>query len=256
MLGLLLWRQTDVEVGRQILGGDAAADAWDAAEAAFSVSSIPWISSVAKIGSFSEDEITQSKVSAEAFFASIDSALGASGTRIVASDQLSAADTILWASLFPLIGTEEHSTLPGFDLSGHQNLCRWFASVAKLDAVVSTLQKLRPLTAYHTMVNFCFCEESFLRTRIFFDQPCLASCPRLPVATRRNILVTSALPYVNNVPHLGNIVGCVLSADVFSRYSKARGHNVIYMCGTDEYGTATETKALQEKTTPREICDR
>ena len=41
--------------------------------------------------------------------------------------------------------------------------------------------------------------------------------PRLPDPKRRNILMTSALPYVNNVPHLGNIIGCVLSGDVFSR---------------------------------------
>lgn len=39
----------------------------------------------------------------------------------------------------------------------------------------------------------------------------------LPQEDKRNVLVTSALPYVNNVPHLGNIIGCVLSADVFSR---------------------------------------
>lgn len=43
---------------------------------------------------------------------------------------------------------------------------------------------------------------------------------RLPKEGERNILITSALPYVNNVPHLGNIIGCVLSADVFSRYVK------------------------------------
>lgn len=40
---------------------------------------------------------------------------------------------------------------------------------------------------------------------------------RLPVEGMRNILITSALPYVNNVPHLGNIIGCVLSADTFAR---------------------------------------
>lgn len=40
----------------------------------------------------------------------------------------------------------------------------------------------------------------------------------LPSNGERNILITSALPYVNNVPHLGNIIGCVLSADVFARY--------------------------------------
>lgn len=41
---------------------------------------------------------------------------------------------------------------------------------------------------------------------------------RLPIQGERNILITSALPYVNNVPHLGNIIGCVLSGDVFARY--------------------------------------
>ena len=44
----------------------------------------------------------------------------------------------------------------------------------------------------------------------------------LPKKGQRNVLITSALPYVNNVPHLGNIVGSVLSADVFSRYFSMR----------------------------------
>lgn len=43
------------------------------------------------------------------------------------------------------------------------------------------------------------------------------ACARLPVEGMRNVLITSALPYVNNVPHLGNIIGCVLSADTFAR---------------------------------------
>ncbi|SPQ93172.1 methionine--tRNA ligase [Plasmodiophora brassicae] len=80
--------------------------------------------------------------------------------------------------------------------------------------------------------------------------------PVLPKDGARNILITSALPYVNNVPHLGNIIGCVLSADVYARFCRLRGHNAIYVCGTDEYGTATEQKAIQEGLTPREICDK
>ena len=67
-------------------------------------------------------------------------------------------------------------------------------------------------------------------------------------------LITSALPYVNNIPHLGNLIQ-VLSADVFARFCRSRGYETMYVCGTDEYGTATETKALQEKKTPRELCD-
>lgn len=111
--------------------------------------------------------------------------------------------------------------------------------------------------------------------------------PKLPIPGKRNILITSALPYVNNVPHLGNIIGSnhnysillfplfdvsdvdfifklwflcavvgVLSADVFARYCRLRDYNIIYMCGTDEYGTATETKALEENCTPKQICDK
>nr|WP_267510954.1 methionine--tRNA ligase [Borreliella garinii] len=68
-------------------------------------------------------------------------------------------------------------------------------------------------------------------------------------------LVTAALPYVNNIPHLGNLVQ-VLSADAFARYSKMSGIETLYICGTDEYGTATETKALIEKTTPLELCNK
>ncbi|KAG2489494.1 hypothetical protein HYH03_011947 [Edaphochlamys debaryana] len=83
-----------------------------------------------------------------------------------------------------------------------------------------------------------------------------AAVPKRPIPGRRNILITSALPYVNNVPHLGNIIGCVLSADCYARYCRARGHNCIYVCGTDEYGTATETKALEEGLTCQQICDK
>eukprot|EP00917_Polyrhabdina_sp_WS-2016_P025824 GHVP01055528.1.p1 GENE.GHVP01055528.1~~GHVP01055528.1.p1 ORF type:complete len:579 (+),score=117.36 GHVP01055528.1:3-1739(+) len=71
---------------------------------------------------------------------------------------------------------------------------------------------------------------------------------------QRKILITSALPYVNNIPHLGNIVGSVLSGDVFSKYCHQRGNNVLYICGSDEYGTATEAKALQEGISCSDLC--
>lgn len=72
----------------------------------------------------------------------------------------------------------------------------------------------------------------------------------------RNVLITSALPYVNNVPHLGNIIGSTLSADVYARYSRTRNRNTLYICGTDEYGTATETKALEDGVTPQQLVDK
>ncbi|MDR2245389.1 MAG: methionine--tRNA ligase [Treponema sp.] len=68
-------------------------------------------------------------------------------------------------------------------------------------------------------------------------------------------LITSALPYVNNVPHLGNLIQ-VLSADVFARFCRLRCYDTLYVCGTDEYGTATETRAAEEGISPRELCDR
>ncbi|CAF4413686.1 unnamed protein product, partial [Didymodactylos carnosus] len=77
-----------------------------------------------------------------------------------------------------------------------------------------------------------------------------------PKAGEKNVLITSALPYVNNVPHLGNLIGSLLSADVFARYCRLRGYNTLAICGTDEYGTTTETKALEEGCTPQEICDK
>lgn len=78
----------------------------------------------------------------------------------------------------------------------------------------------------------------------------------MPVPGKRNILITSALPYVNNIPHLGNIIGCVLSADIFARYCRTAGYNTLYIGGTDEYGTATENKAIAENLTPQQICDK
>lgn len=74
----------------------------------------------------------------------------------------------------------------------------------------------------------------------------------------KKILITSALPYANNIPHLGNIIGCVLSGDVFARFcrSKYGKENVLYVCGTDEHGTTTETKAVELGITPNEVTEK
>ena len=75
------------------------------------------------------------------------------------------------------------------------------------------------------------------------------------IVVMKKKLVTSALPYVNNVPHLGNLTQ-VLSADVFARFCRSKGYETLYVCGTDEYGTATETRAQKEGVSPKELCDR
>ncbi len=72
---------------------------------------------------------------------------------------------------------------------------------------------------------------------------------------KENRLITAALPYVNNVPHLGNIVGSHLPADIFARYCRLVGHNCVFVGGTDEHGTATEVAAIQKNTTPQRLCD-
>ncbi|KAJ5711900.1 methionyl-tRNA synthetase [Penicillium malachiteum] len=82
-----------------------------------------------------------------------------------------------------------------------------------------------------------------------------------PVPGERNILTTSALPYVNNVPHLGNLIGSTLSADVFARHCRSRGYNTLYVVfidsiGTDEYDKTSETRALIEKCTPQQLFDK
>ena len=56
-------------------------------------------------------------------------------------------------------------------------------------------------------------------------------------------LVTSALPYINGVKHLGNLVGSMLPADVYARYARARGDEVMFVCATDEHGTPAELAA-------------
>jgi len=75
------------------------------------------------------------------------------------------------------------------------------------------------------------------------------------VVSMKKRLITSALPYVNNIPHLGNLIQ-VLSADGFARFCRSKGYETLYICGTDEYGTASETKAAQEGLSPQELCDK
>jgi len=59
------------------------------------------------------------------------------------------------------------------------------------------------------------------------------------------ILITSALPYINGVKHLGNLVGSMLPADVYARYRRAKGDETLFICATDEHGTPAELAALE-----------
>jgi len=57
------------------------------------------------------------------------------------------------------------------------------------------------------------------------------------------ILITSALPYINGIKHLGNLAGSMLPADVYARFKRAQGHETLYICATDEHGTPAELAA-------------
>ncbi len=68
-------------------------------------------------------------------------------------------------------------------------------------------------------------------------------------------LVTAALPYTNNVPHIGNIVGSHLPADIFARYCRLNGYEAVFVGGTDENGTASEIAAKKFGVSCQELCD-
>lgn len=69
------------------------------------------------------------------------------------------------------------------------------------------------------------------------------------------VLITSALPYINGVPHLGHMVGCLLPSDVYARYMRMMGNEVLYIVGTDEHGTTSEVGALKAGMDVKSYCD-
>uniref|UniRef100_A0A672FC02 Methionine--tRNA ligase, cytoplasmic n=1 Tax=Salarias fasciatus TaxID=181472 RepID=A0A672FC02_SALFA len=208
----------------------------------------------------------------------LEQSLSKGGTPYITGDAVSVADVVLWAALYPVLS---------------DSLKSWFDRVAAMHSCQSAAQKvlqgkgLQGMKSYmqrqpvpqssqsrdaqpcnsnpaegEESERFVSEEEMEAATLTWSQglsadsQPLERKHPILPQEGKRNILMTSALPYVNNVPHLGNIIGCVLSADVFSRYGRLRGWNMLFVCGTDEYGTATENKAREEGLTPQQICDK
>ena len=72
----------------------------------------------------------------------------------------------------------------------------------------------------------------------------------------KKILITSALPYINGIKHLGNLIGSQLPADVYARYMRAKGNEVLFICATDEHGTPAELAAIEKKETVEEFCEK
>ncbi len=73
---------------------------------------------------------------------------------------------------------------------------------------------------------------------------------------KKRYLVTAALPYANGPLHIGHLAGAYLPADMYVRYLRLMGKEVVFVCGSDEHGAAITVKARKEGVTPREIVDR
>ncbi|XP_064858124.1 methionine--tRNA ligase, cytoplasmic [Oncorhynchus nerka] len=221
----------------------------------------------------------------------LDQSLSQRTTPFLTAEMVSVADVVLWAALYPILS--DSSLVSGnqrlqlwFERVGMLAACVSAAQTVlqgkglKAESLKTYLQ--RQPTTHHGQGQVqgrgtqpcnspeggddddCVLSEEEIQSAAvtwgkgLTDLPMVPERqhPILPQEGKRNVLVTSALPYVNNVPHLGNIIGCVLSADVFARYGRLRGWNVLYVCGTDEYGTATENKAREEGLTAQQICDK
>ena len=74
--------------------------------------------------------------------------------------------------------------------------------------------------------------------------------------SKEKYIVTSALPYVNGIKHLGNLIGSLLPADVYARYLRLIDKDVVAVCGTDEHGTTSEVSALEENLPVKDYCDK
>ncbi|RZC42962.1 methionine--tRNA ligase, cytoplasmic [Asbolus verrucosus] len=205
-------------------------------------------------------------------------------------NNLNASDVTIWATLYPLY---KDDVLSKEYLADCSNLLKWIKNVeqspqvkdalnsfaissatgayqalltgaryslptAPLPENVSNVSNQSPQHQHEVVTNEELQAAVNAWSKDVNQFPKLKSKPKvvLPNPSDRNILITSALPYVNNVPHLGNIIGCVLSADVFARFCRICNYNTLFIGGTDEYGTATETKALEEGLSCQDICSK
>ncbi len=76
------------------------------------------------------------------------------------------------------------------------------------------------------------------------------------MTTPKRYLITAALPYANGLKHIGHLAGAYLPADIYVRYLKAQKRDVVFVCGSDEHGTAIPIQAMKEGTTAQAIIDK
>jgi len=85
---------------------------------------------------------------------------------------------------------------------------------------------------------------------------CHAETAQFAMNDFKRYLVTSALPYANGLKHIGHLAGAYIPADIYVRYLRAQKRDVVFVCGSDEHGTAIPIQATKEHTTPRAIIDK
>ena len=73
---------------------------------------------------------------------------------------------------------------------------------------------------------------------------------------KKRYLITAALPYANGPLHIGHLAGAYLPADIYVRYLRGRGRDVVWVCGSDEHGAAITIRAKKEGISPRDIIDK
>jgi methionyl-tRNA synthetase len=76
------------------------------------------------------------------------------------------------------------------------------------------------------------------------------------MTTHKRHLITAALPYANGPVHIGHLAGVYVPADIYVRYLRLRGEDVLFICGSDEHGVPITIKARQEKVSPQDIVDK
>ena len=72
----------------------------------------------------------------------------------------------------------------------------------------------------------------------------------------KRTLVTCALPYANGPVHIGHLAGVYVPADIYVRYLRLKGEDVLYVCGSDEHGVPITIKAREQHCSPQDIVDR
>ena len=72
----------------------------------------------------------------------------------------------------------------------------------------------------------------------------------------KRTLVTAALPYANGPVHIGHLAGVYVPADIYVRYLRMRGRDVLFVCGSDEHGVPITIKARQQGCSPQDIVDK